>query len=265
MKNIFSLLIVITSIVVTACSDNDADPSVGTLALEFDNIVGTANLELNTGSTPYTNSNSEAYKITWLTYYVSNIKLKREDGTIYQDEVKSNGSAGYYLIDEADAESQRVVLNNIPKGNYTEVTFTIGVDASKVDEGAQTGALDPAKGLFWSWNSGYIFMAVEGVSPVSTEPDDVFQYHIGGYKEDASNVNLVNNMQTVTLSFGDSAPVKSEHQPEVHLVFDVNKLFNGVGESITFASNASRHSPKPSENLADNIPAAFAVDHVHAN
>jgi len=115
-------------------------------------------------------------------------------------------------------------------------TFTIGVDASQVDEGAQTGPLDPAKGLFWSWNSGYIFMAIEGVSPASTETDEAFQYHVGGYKEDVSNVNLVNNMKTITLNFGDVAPVKPEHQPEVHLVFDVNKLLNGTGESVTFAT-----------------------------
>lgn len=179
MKNICSFLFAIVLLSVTACSDDETNPTVGTLAIEFDNIVGTANTELNTSGTPYTNSNSEAYKVTWLTYYVSNIKLKREDGTIYTDEVKSDGSAGYYLIDETDEESQLVVLKNLPKGNYTEVTFTIGVDASQVDEGAQTGPLDPAKGLFWSWNSGYIFMAIEGVSPVSTETDDVFQYHVG--------------------------------------------------------------------------------------
>lgn len=262
---IYSILFAIILFSFSACSDDDVDPNNATLAIEFDNIVGTTNLELNTANTPYTNSKGESYNVTWLTYYVSNIKLKREDGTIYMDEVKSDGSRGYYLIDERDAASQKVILKNVPKGNYSEITFTIGVDASQVDEGAQTGALDPAHNLFWSWNSGYIFMAIEGVSPVSTETDDVFQYHIGGYKEDAANVNLVNNIQTVTLSFGDVAPVRPEHQPEVHVVFDVNKFFNGTGEEITFATNASRHSPKACENLGKNIPGAFAVDHVHAN
>jgi hypothetical protein len=93
----------------------------------------------------------------------------------------------------------------------------------------------------------------------------VFMYHIGGYKEDAANENLVNNIKTVSLSFGDDAPVRPEHRPEVHLVFDINKLLDGTGESVTFATNASRHSPKPCQDLANNIPAAFTVDHVHAN
>ncbi|MEP6737936.1 MAG: MbnP family protein, partial [Chryseolinea sp.] len=233
--------------------------------LEFDNIVGTTNLELNTSTMPYTNGKGESYKVTWLTYYVSNIKLKSADGTVFTDPVKSDGSSGYYLVDENDAESQEITLENVPAGDYTEVTFTIGVDASQVDEGAQTGALDPAKGLYWSWNSGYIFMALEGVSPVSTETDKVFQYHVGGYKEDAAS-NQVSNIKTITLNFnGDSAPVRAEHEPEVHLLFDVNKFLNGTGEQVTFSTNASRHSPKACADLSGNISAAFVVDHVHAN
>jgi hypothetical protein len=264
-KNI-SCLIICFSLVLSSCKKDDPTPvGPSTLTLEFDNIVGDANLQLNTTTTPYTNAKGEAFKLTWLTYYISNIKVKTADGKEFVDPVKPDGSAGYYLIDEADTESQEVKLVNVPAGDYTEVTFTVGVDASQVNQGAQTGALDPAKGLFWSWNSGYIFFAVEGESPLSTETDNVFQYHVGGYKEDASNANLVNNIKTVTLSFGDKAPVKTGHAPEVHLLMDIKKFFNGSGENVSFTTNASRHSPKACQALAGNIQGAFVVDHVHAN
>lgn len=267
MKTIFSCLLTAVLVVsFSACSDDESsDPQFGPITLHFDNVVGTTNLEMNTADAPYTNSKSEAYKVTWLTYYVSNIKLKKSDGTYFEDEVVSNGSKGYYLVDETDEASQDITLDNVPAGDYTEVTFTIGVDANQVDQGAQTGALDPAKGLFWSWNSGYIFLAIEGVSSASAEEGNAFQYHVGGYKEDAAS-NQVNNIRTVTLSFnGDSAPVRPAHEPEVHLLFDTNKFFNGTGEQVTFSTNSARHSPKACEDLADNIPGAFAVDHVHAN
>jgi hypothetical protein len=264
MKKIFLLSLVFSVFLSISCSE-DEQVSAGPITLEFDNVVGGANLQLNTDNTPYTNSKEEAYKVTWLTYYVSNIKLKKADGTVYSDPMKSDGSVGYYLIDEADASSQKVTLENVPPGDYTEVTFTIGVDATQVDQGAQTGALDPAKGLFWSWNSGYIFMAVEGVSPASTQAGNAFQYHVGGYKEDAAS-NQVNNIKTVTLSLnGESAPVRSGHEPEVHILFDVNKFFNGTGEQVTFTTSSARHSPKACQNLAGNIAASFVVDHVHAN
>lgn len=262
---LISILFVFTSLVLSSCSDDDGDANTGPITIEFDNVVGSENLQLNTSNNPYSNSNDEAYKVTWLTYYVSNISLKKADGTVYEDPMKADGSAGYYLVDESDAGSQEVTLENVPSGEYTEITFTIGVDASQVSQGAQTGALDPAKGLFWSWNSGYIFMALEGVSPISTEQDNVFQYHVGGYKDDATS-NQVNNIRTITLSFnGDSAPVRPKHNPEVHLLFDVNKFLNGTGEQVSFTGNTSRHSPMACKDLADNIPGAFVVDHIHAN
>ncbi|MBL0740679.1 MbnP family protein [Chryseolinea lacunae] len=266
MKKICSLLFVGVILLSTvSCSDDESIAESGPITLEFDNVVGATNLQLNTTNTPYTNAKGEAYKLTWLTYYVSNVKLKKADGTVFEDPIKSDGSAGYYLVDENDAASQEITLKNVPAGDYTEVTFTIGVDASQVDQGAQTGALDPAKGLFWSWNSGYIFLAIEGVSPASTETENVFQYHVGGYKADAAS-SQVNNVRTITLSFnGDTAPVRAQHEPEVHLLFDVNKFFNGTGEQVTFSTNASRHSPKACETLAGNIAASFVVDHVHAN
>jgi hypothetical protein len=266
MKNLFLIACVCACTVFVSCSDdNNSDPNTGSLTLEFDNVVGDANLQLSTSGEPYTNSKGEAYNVTRLTYYVSNIKLKREDGTVFTDPVKSDGSAGYYLVDEGDLESQEVVLKDIPAGNYTEVTFTIGVDAAQVDQGAQTGALDPAHGLFWSWNTGYIFLVLEGESSASTETGNVFQYHVGGYKEDASNAMLVNNVKTIVLGFDDTAPVRAEHRPEVHLMFDVNKFLDGSGEEITFTGKASRHMPAVCKDLANNIPGAFVVDHVHAN
>lgn len=264
MKKIISILSLTIITLLFSCSD-DSSSSKATLTLHFDNIVGSANLQMNTANTPYTNANDESYKVTWLTYYISNIKVKRADGTVFEDPMESDGSAGYYLIDEADESTQDITLTNVPAGEYTEVTFTIGVDASQVNQGAQTGALDPAKGLFWSWNSGYIFLAMEGVSPASTETNNVFQFHVGGYKEDAAS-NQVNNIKTITLSFnGDTAPVRAHHEPEVHILFDVAKFLDGTGEVVTFGANAARHSPKACQNLAGNIPASFVVDHVHVN
>jgi len=266
MKKLLSLLAAASFMILSSCSDDDASgDTTAPITIHFDNVVGSTNLQLNTSDYVYTNSKSETYKVSTLKYYVSNIILKKADGTTYTDPVKSDGSAGYYLIDESNAESQEVTLENVPVGEYTAVTFTIGVDASQVNQGAQTGALDPANNLFWSWNSGYIFMMLEGASPASTETDDEFAFHVGGYKDDAGS-SQVNNIRTVTLSFnGDTAPVRAQHEPEVHLLFDVNKFLNGTGEQVTFSASASRHSPMSCKDLANNIIGAFVVDHVHAN
>ena len=73
---------------------------------------------------------------------------------------------------EDHEESQEVVLKNIPAGDYNQITFTIGVDSlrSTMDVSKRPGVLDPAQGhdgMYWTWNSGYIFFKMEGISPAA--------------------------------------------------------------------------------------------------
>jgi len=267
MRRLFSILLLCTvALFAVSCSDNNGPDGPGTLTLHFDNVVGDADLKLNTANTPYTNSKGEVYKLTRVAYYVSNIKVKTTDGIVYADGMSADGSAGYYLVDEANEDSQDVTLKNVPEGNYSEVTFTIGVDAGKLDQGTRVGILDPANGLFWNSSSGYIFMSVEGMSPASTEADHLLLYHVGGYKDDPNDAIQANNIKTITLGFnGASATVKNGHEPEAHLLYDVNKFFNGSGASISFSMDANRNTPKSCTDVAENITGAFTVDHVHQN
>ena len=47
--------------------------------------------------------------------------------------------------------------------------------------GANGGDLDPAKGMYWAWNSGYINVKLEGKKYLENGEESVFEYHIGGY------------------------------------------------------------------------------------
>ncbi|HEY3404265.1 MAG TPA: MbnP family protein [Ohtaekwangia sp.] len=256
MKNIISVFMyALVFVLVISCSEDD-NKEFGSLELEFDNVVGEADLELNTSDEPYTNEAGETYAITSLRYYISNIKLKRNDGTVYEDEMSADGSKGYYLIDEAEGETQHIELEGIPAGDYTEITFTIGVDANQVTEGAQTGPLDPAKGMFWSWKSGYVFVAVEGTSSSSSDDDNIILYHVGGY-------DTPNNIKTKTLPMGSAAAqVRGDKTPEVHVIADVNKFFASPHE-ISFEELPVRHMPADNVTIAENYVNAFVVDHVH--
>ena len=53
----------------------------------------------------------------------------------------------------------------MPAGNYNSLSFLLGVDSMHNVSGAQTGALDPANDMFWTWNSGYVMAKMEGASP----------------------------------------------------------------------------------------------------
>jgi hypothetical protein len=120
--------------------------NTGNLYLELEPTVGTAPLVL--GSTAYPTDNGEQFTISTFKYYLSSVKLQRTDGTQY------TVPDGYFLVDAAQPASQHVALHDIPAGTYTGLSFVVGVDSARNVAGAQTGALDPVKGMFWDWNSG---------------------------------------------------------------------------------------------------------------
>lgn len=244
------------------CSDSNDNSTVqkGSVSIEFDVRAGDQNFQLGT---TYQNALGQDFQIDVFRYYISNIKLVREDGSTYEDPLSSDGSKGYYLIDEADQSSTMIMLEGVPFDEYTGMEFTIGVDADRVSQGAQTGALDPANNLFWSWNAGYIFVQIEGTSPESMETDNEIMYHIGGYKTDVENPNLANNIKIKSVAFaGETAHVTATSQPEIHIVVDVKKFFEGTTDT-DFATNAMCHSPSCGGSIADNYESTFEFDHLH--
>ncbi len=118
----------------------------------------------------YSNDKGEPYSIERFRFYVCRIRLS---GMPNKDE--------YFLIDFADSSSTGIALS-APAGRYGSLEFLLGVDSIRHCSGAQSGALDPAKGMFWTWNSGYVTAKLEGSSPLSAAPGHAITYHIGGYK-----------------------------------------------------------------------------------
>lgn len=152
--------------------------------LHFQNKVGDKALRMD--SVNYTNALSQQYTITNLKYYISNITLTDDSGHAHKQK------DGYYLISEDVDSSQDLVLTDIVPGKYKSLSFLIGVDSLRNCSGAQSGALDPINGMFWTWNTGYIFFKLEGKSPASKQPGHIFEYHIGGYKEPTNFLREVN-------------------------------------------------------------------------
>ena len=169
----------------TACKkDPEPEPipdTVGPLTLEFEHVVGNDALALNPQQ--YTNANGDQFQVTTFKYYISNIVLIKADGSTFKQ------PESYYLIDQEQPNSKLITLENVPSGEYTGLTFTVGVDSTRNVSGAQTGALDPTQGMFWSWNTGYIFLKLEGYSPQSEKGGLTF--HIGGFKTPNNTIRTI--------------------------------------------------------------------------
>lgn len=228
------------------------------LVIEFDNVVGGSNLQMNTAT--YTNAINESFKVTMLRYFVSNIVLTKTDGSTYT--VPQDSS--YFLIDESKPETLTPSIN-VPEGEYTKLDFVLGVDSLRntKDISVRTGVLDPtgtASGMYWSWNSGYIFFKMEGTSPESKQTNNVFKYHIGLFGGYATKT--LNNLKQISIDLSSRgvAKVKTGKKPNVHLLVDVLKMFNG-STNVSIAANTVVMASPYSATVANNYQNMFQHDH----
>ena len=269
--NSFSRLIVlatIASVAFVACQKGDEDgidpTTKNNVSIEFENRVG--DQKLVPGATFYKNASGEEFTVTTFNYFVSNISLKNENGTVQQFPNQ------YFLIRQADPKSQVIQLKDVPSGNYSEMSFMIGVDSVKsispITE--RVGALDVTNygddGMYWSWNSGYIFLKIEGTSPVvpvRSSGQRSYQIHVGGYGGGFDGgKKMTNNLRTVTLPISSKATVRGNIAPEIHVLTDAKKIFDGPAK-ISLATTNNVHNPDIAAPVADNYKTMFLVDHVH--
>jgi hypothetical protein len=248
-SNLILLSILCVSLFSCVKKDDPIDANASSNAkVTFSNFVGSQPLTLQTKW--YNNANGDSFKVNVYKYYITNVKLIKSDNSVYTE------NESYHLINEADASSHSFVMANVPEGSYTSISFLIGVDSARNTSGAQTGALDPINGMFWTWNSGYIMAKFEGVSPQSTSMDKSVVYHLGGF----SGPNNV--LRTVTLSFPTTMIVKKGTTPNVHIDGDLAEWFS-FPNVIDFAQKPLLMTPgKDLVNIAENYKDMFKVNHI---
>lgn len=241
-------------ILLSSCKKNTdevAADTKSTFSIEFENQVNGSPLVLNT--TTYKNAKGEDFKINVFKYYVSNIKLSKVDGTTYLI------PESYFLIDASKTESTNITLKDVPTGDYTKIEYTIGVDYARNFAGAQTGALDPTNGMFWTWNSGYIFVKLEGTSPQSTATGNTITFHIGGV------IDPNNTIRTFTTEINAANPlrVRTDGKPNMHFKVNAAALFTGKTD-VSFATLNMTMGGANSVIVANNYAnGLFRLDHIH--
>ncbi len=252
-------LALLASLATLSACDDDTEESFGQVDIEFENVVGSKSLELNS-TTPYTTPAGDQFTVTTFRYYISNIKLKKADGTEHVQ------PESYYLIKQEDAASHKISIPNIPAGDYNSLTFTIGVDSARnVVLNSTPLALAPSD-MYWSWNTGYIFMKLEGRSPQAPNPTGAVAggpliYHVGGFKKGQNAVHTV----TPNLN-GSLVQVRASRTPEIHIKADVLKMFSG-STTIRMSQMNTIHMPGANAvTMSANYAAGmFTVDHIHGN
>ncbi len=221
-KKIFSynLLLLIIALLAGSCRNTDSPvkqvvinpldtinnfsgiiiPNTGKLGFSFSyNFKGQ---KLAFGTQNYINLAGDTFNIEQLKHYFSNLTL-----------IKSNGEkvnmGNYHLLDAQIPGTCNFTIQNIPAGNYTGITFLIGVDSLRNYSGVQEGALDPAWQMFWTWNTGYVFFRING----RTSLNKTYAFDIGGS----------NNL--LKYSFGLTGFKLKTNEPKFSIAIDINEMF----------------------------------------
>lgn len=211
--------------------------------LNFLHYVGNDRLLLD--SVYYKNELNQDFTISKFKYYIGKIAFIDSKGN-------STAQSSYFLINEDDSES---LINNriaLKEGSYSGLEFILGVDSLENVSGIQSGALDVVNAMFWTWNSGYIFMKLEGNSSFSNQPNKIFEYHIGGF----SGEN--NSVRKIKLSFDQPIEIKKGEEVKLNLKVDLLEILKHPN-SIDFRENSSIVEPSTSKLIADNYSDIFSI------
>jgi len=144
------------------------DPVLG-LNLQFRPIMNSE--ELMIAET----SSSEQESIEFFKCYLSAFALLKNDEVVWKEK------ESFKLLDASVPSSMSLNLNIPEELNYDQLRFMIGIDSITSVSGAMGGDLDPTRGMYWAWNSGYIHFKLEGKSIESSANDNSFEFHLGGY------------------------------------------------------------------------------------
>ncbi len=227
------------------CSFNLA--SAATLRIEITPKVSGENLQ--PASFRYQTSAGETFSITRVSYLVSDFALQRNDGSWLEI---SNSVAWL----DFNQNRNSIWLEKIPPGGFCSVRFLVGLntnlnhaDISKFPAGHP---LNPnLNDLHWSWQGGFIFLALEGLWRNADGELDGWAYHL------ARDTNATR----ITLA----APLQITNETEVEIDFDLAALLNAP-RPLSFgkdgSSTHSRDGDPISAALKENLPGAFSVHRV---
>lgn len=232
---------------------NHSHGNTNDVIINITNVADNQILQLSsdvpyTSTTPkYINANNDTFSVSTLKYYISNVKLKKPNGSYHVV------PESYFLINAADTiNTCKLVLKDVPFENYISMEFIVGVDSTRNCSGAQTGALDPLNDMFWSWNQGYIFFKFEGYT--SSAPHwgiPNLSYHIGGF------IPPFNLIRWANVPFTSTSLNVVEHQiSTVYLKANLLEVFRNQNV-IDFSVSGAVSGGPVAKQLANNYSNMF--------
>jgi hypothetical protein len=184
----------------------------------------------------YKNATNPELTISTLKFYISNITYSYNNKIVFTDPTSA------HLIDASKPSSFTIAFHTNKNIVFDKILFDFGIDSITNVSGALGGDLDPTKGMYWAWQSGYINCKIEGTSQLSAAKNNEFRLHIGGYMQPYYC------LQTIAL------PCAS--QQNTTIVFNLQKIFSEINLAT------QHHIMSPNANaiaIAKIMSSAFSI------
>jgi len=255
MKNkiLIPLALLCITILTNGCKDKKVEVTPGNQTQNATlRVVPTVGSSLMNFTSVNTTASGQKYTLSSLRYYVSNVRLVKADGTEYPIAGK------YFLVNPATYDYD---LGTVPVGDYKGIKFAVGIDS-------ETNHKDPtvypsnnplaiqSPAIHWSWNSGYIFMMLEGSCDTTATNVDVLTY--GQYSHGMFfHIGMDPLYREVDLS-NSPFSVSAATPKTITMVSDVNKIFTNIDLRTENGSHTMGTMPLATR-VANNIPTMFTV------
>jgi len=179
----------------------------------------------------------DSIRFETLKFYISQIELINGDKTIWKEK------NGYHLAVASDEKTMQVLLHPDADVLFNKIKFGLGIDSITNSSGAMRGDLDPTKGMYWTWQSGYINFKIEGSSNLCKSRNNEFQFHAGGYQFP------FNCFRTIVLN--------GAFEKGVNIYIDLSEFMNDIDLAV------EDHVMSPGEKaveLSKKLSGCFHVD-----
>ncbi|MCA0429994.1 MAG: hypothetical protein LCH32_05775 [Bacteroidetes bacterium] len=241
-----ALLSIITFILVSCKKDKSNKQESNTLGISYSDVQFNITTQSNNptiilDSLNNTNAAGNIYSIHKLNMYISNIILKKEDGTLYK-------SDKVFYVDPSQTSKNFFQLDSIPKGKYIEFSCLIGVDSTRNVSSGLSSTIDNVN-MAWpaAMGGGYHFIKMEGHYKDTAGTVKGYAIHLG------KNINLVKNKFSTSLTL-----LNSVHN--CSLVFNTNEVFqNPHLYNLNFEKNYTMSDSVAMSKIKINMQDVFTL------
>lgn len=168
------------------------------IAISFLPKYNNANLQLDSIKYKLPNTN-DSVAFSNLKFYVSSIFLWQNDKIVYKEKNR------FHLVNVTNNSGLNINLNIPKKIKYSAIQFNLGIDSTTNSKGIFGKDLDPAKGMYWAWHSGFINLKLEGNSIICKTRNNMFQFHLGGFQFPNNSLQKIvlpiSNHQQINIEF----------------------------------------------------------------